>query len=127
MTTKQHVTRAEFKALVCSIGLAWYLGIWVIGLLGVRTAFVTLFRLIPELNHPISRRYRNRPRSPVSSAVSSTIPGVSILRPLKGLDTNLYENLESTFQQEYSNFEILLSVADPNDQALPVVRDFISK
>lgn len=55
------------------------------------------------------------------------MPGVSILRPLKGLDTNLYENLESTFTQEYPNFEILLSVAEENDQALAVVRDLIAK
>lgn len=55
------------------------------------------------------------------------MPGVSILRPLKGLDTNLYENLESTFQQEYANFEILVCVADENDQALRVVRDVLAK
>jgi len=54
-------------------------------------------------------------------------PGVSILRPLKGLDANLYENLESTFTQEYPNFEIILSVADEQDQALPIARDLISK
>jgi len=46
---------------------------------------------------------------------------------LKALDTNLYENLESTFVQEYSNFEILFSVADENDQALFIVRELITK
>ncbi|KAJ7487424.1 glycosyltransferase like family 2-domain-containing protein, partial [Mycena galericulata] len=73
------------------------------------------------------KRYRNRPRSPLASAPSTSVPGVSILRPLKGLDTNLYENLESTFVQEYPNYEILLSVADENDQALPVARALMSK
>lgn len=68
-----------------------------------------------------------RPRSPSTTAPRETTPGVSILRPLKGLDTNLYENLESTFTQEYPNFEILLSVADEEDQALPVVRELIAK
>jgi ceramide glucosyltransferase len=43
------------------------------------------------------------------------------------LDHNLYENLESTFTQEYSNYEIILSVADEDDQALSVVRDLILK
>jgi ceramide glucosyltransferase len=46
---------------------------------------------------------------------------------LKGLDANLSENLESTFKQDYPNFEILLSVADEDDEALPVVRGLISK
>jgi ceramide glucosyltransferase len=35
--------------------------------------------------------------------------------------------LESTFTQEYPNFEILLSVADENDQALPVARELMAK
>ncbi|KAF7967553.1 hypothetical protein HWV62_33927 [Athelia sp. TMB] len=60
-----------------------------------------------------------------TTASPNTVPGVSILRPLKGLDTNLYENLESTFQQEYPNFEIIFSVADENDQALDVVRELM--
>ncbi|KAH7930562.1 glycosyltransferase family 21 protein [Leucogyrophana mollusca] len=95
-----------------AISLGWYVVLWSIGLVGWRTA---------------RRRYRLRPRSPLASASASAAPGVSILRPLKGLDTNLYENIESTFTQEYPNFEILLSVADEHDQALPVVRDLISK
>ncbi|KAF8078781.1 glycosyltransferase family 21 protein [Lyophyllum atratum] len=91
-------------------GIIWYLALWSIGLLGCGAA---------------RRRYRLRPRSPLATAPSA--PGVSILRPLKGLDTNLYENLESTFQQEYPNFEIIFSVAEESDQALPLVRDLISK
>jgi ceramide glucosyltransferase len=46
---------------------------------------------------------------------------------LKGLDTNIFDNLESSFKQDYPNFEILFSVADEDDEALPVVRDLISK
>lgn len=73
------------------------------------------------------KRYRLRPRSPLASAASGDVPGVSILRPLKGLDPNLYENLESTFTQEYPNFEIFFAVANEHDQALSVVRDLIAK
>lgn len=47
---------------------------------------------------------------------------MSILRPLRGLDCNLYENLESSFTQAYPKFEILFSVAQSNDQAIPIVR-----
>ena len=73
------------------------------------------------------KRYRLRPRSPTSTSPPSNVPGVSILRPLKGLDTNLYENLESTFTQEYPNFEILLSVADEQDQAISVANELIAR
>ena len=73
------------------------------------------------------KRYRLRPRSPLASAPALAVPGVSILRPLKGLDTNLYENLESTFTQEYANYEIFFCVDDEDDQALTVVRDLMAK
>jgi ceramide glucosyltransferase len=83
---------------------------------------------ILDVTKPFSRkRYRLRPRSPLASEAASAVPGVTILRPLKGLDTNLYENLESTFTQEYPKYEIIMSVADELDQALPVVRDLLVK
>ena len=71
--------------------------------------------------------YRTRSSPPLPSTLPSSAPGVSILRPLKGIDTNLFENLESAFRQDYPNFEILLSVADEHDGALSVVRELISQ
>lgn len=72
------------------------------------------------------KRYRSYSRSPLTPALFPA-PGVSILRPLKGLDTNLYKNLESTFIQDYPKFELLLSVDDEHDQALSVVHDLLTK
>ena len=56
-------------------------------------------------------------------------PGVSILRPLRGLDANLYENLESSFQQQYpvDKFEIIFSVAEEDDQAIRIVNTLIER
>lgn len=93
----------------------------------VRRVFVTRCCLISFLISSRRKRYRLRPRSPLASAPASSVPGVSILRPLKGLETNLFENIESTFTQDYPNFEILLCVAEANDPALPVVRDVLAK
>ncbi|KLO20767.1 hypothetical protein SCHPADRAFT_992079 [Schizopora paradoxa] len=94
------------------VTVVWYAAVWSISVLGCVTG---------------RKRYRLRPRSPLSSAEPSRVPGVSIIRPLKGLDTNLFENLESTFTQDYPNFEVLLCVADAEDQALSVVRSLIEK
>ncbi|KAJ3933553.1 MAG: glycosyltransferase family 21 protein [Lentinula lateritia] len=102
----------DLNTFFASLGLIWFVALWCIWLLGTWAAH---------------NRYRLRPRSPLSSATRTAVPGVSILRPLKGLDTNLYENLESTFIQEYPNFEILLCVAEEDDQALPLVRELIAK
>jgi cellulose synthase/poly-beta-1,6-N-acetylglucosamine synthase-like glycosyltransferase len=89
---------------------------------------VCCWRLVWSLTRRVRRRkrYRNRP-SLLPSALLSSAPGVSILRPLKGLDISLSENLESSFKQDYPNFEIIFSVADEDDEALPVVRELISR
>lgn len=49
-------------------------------------------------------------------------PGISILKPLKGVDDALEENLESFVALDYPEFELLLAAADANDPALEVAR-----
>ncbi|KZS98999.1 hypothetical protein SISNIDRAFT_472071 [Sistotremastrum niveocremeum HHB9708] len=102
----------QFLDIAAVVVVVWYFVLWSICLLGWYSA---------------RSRYNIRPRSPLATAASDTVPGVSVLRPLKGLDANLFENLESSFVQEYPKFEILLSVADENDQALDVVRRLMEK
>lgn len=46
------------------------------------------------------------------------MPGVTIIRPLKGPETKLYDTLECAFRQNYPNVQIIMSVASENDQAL---------
>ena len=117
------------KLCLAWVSIAWYAILWSLGLLGCRAAYVSPYCLSPDVLTPPDRRkrYRSQHSSSLASADASAVPGVSILRPLKGLDTNLYENLESTFTQEYPNYEIFLSVDHEDDQALPVVRELISK
>ncbi|KAI9017452.1 glycosyl transferase family 21-domain-containing protein, partial [Gaertneriomyces semiglobifer] len=52
---------------------------------------------------------------------------VTILRPLKGVDCNMSENLSSSFCQEYPVFELIFSVADPVDPAIDVVRKLMKQ
>lgn len=71
------------------------------------------------------KRYARLPTSdaPVEPLPADLSPGVSILRPLRGLDTNLYENLEASFLQDYPKFEIIFSVAHEGDASIPIVQE----
>jgi len=60
------------------------------------------------------RGARIRPAQPM--------PPVSILKPLKGADPEMYENFRSHFVQEYENYEIIFGVSDRNDPAVRVAQ-----
>ncbi|MBE9240120.1 bacteriohopanetetrol glucosamine biosynthesis glycosyltransferase HpnI [Synechocystis salina LEGE 00031] len=49
-------------------------------------------------------------------------PGVSVLKPVRGLEKNLEANLRTIAQQDYSTYEVIYCVQDPEDPALPIVK-----
>lgn len=49
-------------------------------------------------------------------------PAVSVFKPVRGLEKNLERNLRSIAQQDYPNYQVIYSVQDPDDAALPILQ-----
>ena len=54
-------------------------------------------------------------------------PGVSVVRPLCGLDNFCEETLESSFRLDYPAYEIIFCVARASDPVLPLVQRLIAR
>ena len=54
-------------------------------------------------------------------------PGLSVLKPLKGADRELYEALRSHCLQDYPQYEILFGITEASDPAADLVRKLIAE
>lgn len=84
--------------------LLWFLN-WVLLIWGTLLAF---------------KSFKKQPLNPPSS-----YPPVSVLKPLKGADEGLFENLKSFFEIDYSDYELIFSVTNEKDPAVSVVKQLL--
>lgn len=54
-------------------------------------------------------------------------PPMTILKPVRGLDPGLLENFRSFCRQDCPTYQILFGAADPQDPAVPVVRQVLAE
>jgi ceramide glucosyltransferase len=54
-------------------------------------------------------------------------PPVTILKPVKGMDAESFENFASFCRQDYPLYQIVFAVASPDDPALPVIARLIAE
>ena len=72
----------------------------------------------------ISDRRRKLNQPPLQK---NQFPPVSILKPLKGVDPEIWESFCSHCEQEYPKFQLIFGVSDPADPAIAVVRKLQAK
>src|SRR5579885_3398694 len=88
------------------------------GLLAVGAILSLLYELIAIFS---AWRYFRR-RFPHSQNFT---PPVSILKPVRGVDREAYENFAIFFNLDYPYYYILFCVGDPYDPAIPIIQKLI--
>src|SRR5215471_6963790 len=55
------------------------------------------------------------------TAPATQLPPISILKPLKGVDSLIWESFVSHCEQDYPQLQLIFGVSDPDDPAIPLV------
>ncbi len=72
----------------------------------------------------LSDRRRKLKQAPLPE---SQLPPVSILKPLKGVDPEIWESFCSHCEQQYPEFQLIFGVSDASDPAVEIVRKLQAK
>ncbi len=96
----------------------WY-ALLALALLGTVSSTVFLIlALIAALRY---RRYAENASRSADAVPESSLPPVTLLKPVHGMEPRLHENLESFFRQNYPDFEIIFGARSADNAALTVV------
>ncbi|MBF0554509.1 MAG: glycosyltransferase [Nitrospirae bacterium] len=92
----------------------------------VFTVMIVIVIVLYLLEALAVRSYTASPK-PDSGRLARTFPAISILKPLKGLEDCLFDNLESFCNLDYPVYEVIFTLQDQNDPAYKVARKIKDK
>jgi ceramide glucosyltransferase len=99
-----HLTARSLIESAATLGTLSSLGFYLLSACGIASF----------LNHQRGKRAPSKFRE-------HSLPPVSILKPLKGLDPQMWEAFCSHCDQDYPEFQLIFGVSDPNDPAIALV------
>ena len=69
-------------------------------------------------------RFFNQSQSAVAEKLNNNFqPAVTVLKPVRGLEKDLKANLSSICTQDYPQYQVVYSVQNPEDPALPILKE----
>ncbi|HUJ82381.1 MAG TPA: glycosyltransferase, partial [Candidatus Acidoferrales bacterium] len=102
-----------------------YIAYVILGIAVVGTISSTVFLVLALIGAGKFRRDVERQAAEAASLTS--LPPVSLLKPVHGLEARLKENVESFFRQDYPDYEILFAADEEDDAALAVIREVCAR
>jgi ceramide glucosyltransferase len=103
---------------------AWHI-LLVIAALGTLSSSVFLFLVFIAMWR--FQRSAAVARVSVDSIQTASLPPVTILKPVHGMEPRLAENLETFFQQNYPDFEVVIGARDVENAALQVAKQVCAR
>ncbi|KAJ2390471.1 Ceramide glucosyltransferase [Coemansia sp. RSA 2611] len=107
----------RLRGSLVNANLAAYI---VLGLAAFQWLLIVISHCVVQRRYVRRRAFVDRP--------AEDYPGVTIIRPVKGVDLGMQRTLESSFCQEYPGpLEILFAAEDPDDPAIEVINEIIGR
>ncbi len=105
-----HLTTRPLIETVAALGVTSSLGFYLLSGCGI-ASFLK------------NRRQKNA----LVGSFNRFLPAISILKPLKGIDPQIWEAFCSHCEQDYPEFQLVFGVSDPEDPAIALVRKLQEK
>src|SRR5262245_12816376 len=78
------------------------------------------------LRRALRRLVRRSANAARATGTAADVAGVSVVRPVCGLENHTDDTLRSAFELDYPRYEILFCAATANDAAVPLVKRLIA-